>query len=77
MTCTHSCLVDQSCPGETERREGSIKLNETALVSSYPVKVVKGLAVFLDLVFCEALRVPDQDLVLSLVPGPLDGQQQG
>lgn len=44
-------------------------------VGADPVEVVEGLAVFLDLLLGEPLGVSDEDLVLRLILGSLDGQQ--
>lgn len=44
--------------------------------SSHPVKVVEGRAVLLELFLTESLGVSDEDLVLCLVAGSVDGRHQ-
>ena len=57
------------------RGKGRGYIRKMGGVRADPVEVVEGLAVFLDLLLGEPLGISDEDLVLRLVLGSLDGQQ--
>lgn len=59
-----------------EERERKRVRKKGGGVRADPVEVVEGLTVLLDLLLGEPLGVSDEDLVLCLVLGSLDGQQQ-
>lgn len=41
-----------------------------------PIKVVEGLTILLDLILIQSLRITNENLILCLILGPLNGQQK-